>query len=774
MKPFFTSCSVLFSLLLLAGSVNAQQNWPKTFNTPSGDLIKIYQPQAESFQNNILQSRSAVSVVESGKTDPVFGMFWSTANLSQADDNNYRVSSIQITNIKFPSAISQEQSDEIKSTLQSEMAGTGINISKDEIQNALSSNQAQQKLSNTFNNTPPKVIYSNQPATLVLIDGTPKMQMNNDWGVETVINTPFTIVKNIDNRFYLYGGKRWYTGPAATGPFSYITSVPDNLQKVQSAVDNADNNNNKNDENNSFDNNTIPQIIVSTEPAELIQTNGEANFSPIENTGLLYVKNSSNDIFMDVNSQQYYVLLSGRWYKSGSLKSQWQFIGSDKLPSDFSKIPAGSPKDNVLASVAGTDEANNALLEAQVPQTAKVDRRTATASVTYDGDPEFERINGTRLQYAVNASATVLKLGGVYYTVDNGVWFESGSPAGPWIVSTTRPGDVDLIPPSYPVYNVKYVYIYDYTPDYVYMGYTPGYLNTYIYGPTIVYGTGYYYRPWYRHYYYARPYTWGFCMNYDPWYGWGFGFNYNFGWFNIGFGRPWGYSYGGWWGPALYRPAYCGSYYRSYGYYGNRYPYRNSVNININYNNNIYRNRPNVYSTDNRRWLASNNYYNNRNGYNNSRGYNGNNNAYNNRGNDRNRNTYNNNNGFNDRRNNGSFNNNNRMNNDRRNGFPNGNYNNDNNFNRNRDNGNNNLNRDQNRNRTYTPDRNYNPPADRRNNNQGFDRQNRPSRSFENNNRSSAPAPRFERSNSGGGGGRSDGNSNRGGGGRENSGRRRN
>ena len=746
MKPFFTSFSVL-CMMVLSFSVQAQKNWPKTLNTSTGDLIKVYQPQPESFSDNTLQSRSAISVVESGKTDPVFGMFWSTANLSSDDNNNYRINSLQITAIKFPSGISQEQTDEIKATVQSQIGNMGIVLTGEEIQNALSVNQTQKKLSSTFNNTPPKVIYTNQSSTLVLIDGTPKMQMNNNWGVETVINTPFTIIKNIDNRFYLYGGKRWYTSPSATGPFSYVTSVPDNLAKIQTAADNADNNSNKN-ENNSFDNNTIPQIIVSTEPAELIQTNGEANFSPIEGTGLLYVKNSDNDIFMDVNSQQYYVLLSGRWYKSSSLRNQWQFINADKLPADFSKIPAGSTKDNVLASVAGTEEANNAMLDAQVPQTAKVDRRTANANVTYDGNPEFERISGTRLQYALNASATVLRLNGVYYTVDNGVWFESGSPTGPWIVSIARPDDVDLIPPSYPVYNAKYVYIYDYDPDYVYMGYTPGYLNTYIYGPTIVYGTGFYYRPWYRHYYYARPYTWGFSMNYDPWYGWGFGFNFNYGWFNLGFGRPWGNSYGGWWGPSIYRPAYCGGYYRSYGYYGNRYPYRNSVNININYNNNIYRNRPNVYSRDNQRWLASNNYYNNRNGINNnSRGTNGN---YNNNR-SFNRNGYNNNNSSNDRR--GPVTNDlGRNNNDRRN------YNNSNNNNYNR--GNNGY---QNGNRT-NPERSYNTGNERRGYTPSNDNRQYRQRSSEMS-RPSAPIQRIERGNSGGGGARNDGGGNRGGGG---------
>ena len=114
--------------------------------------------------------------------------------------------------------------------------------------------------------------------------------------------------------------------------------------------------------------------------------------------------------------------------------------------------------------------------------------------------------------------------------------FSLTMPNGPWQVSTTRPDDVDRIPPSYPVYNSKYVYVYDATPDYVYTGYTPGYLNAYVYGPTLVYGTGYYYRPWWRHHYYARPYTWGFSMNYTPWYGWGFGYGFGYDWFDIGFG----------------------------------------------------------------------------------------------------------------------------------------------------------------------------------------------------------------------------------------------
>ncbi len=66
------------------------------------------------------------------------------------------------------------------------------------------------------------------------------------------------------------------------------------------------------------------------------------------------------------------------------------------------------------------------------------------------------------------------------------------------------------IPPSSPLYDVRYVHIYDYTPDVVYVGYLPGYLGCYPYYGTVVYGTGYRYGSWRdRHHYYPRRFTHG-------------------------------------------------------------------------------------------------------------------------------------------------------------------------------------------------------------------------------------------------------------------------
>ncbi|MDR3713420.1 MAG: hypothetical protein P4L51_11425 [Puia sp.] len=582
------------------GPQESQEEWPKTITEDDGTIIKIYEPQPEAFSDNTMKARWAISVLQSGKTDPTFGTFWTVANV-ETDRDNRRVAiqSVKVPNIKFPGGADENMNNILKSELEAQLPQTVGELSLDELLSSLDMNQEQKKLSKDLNTTAPRILYNSRSSILVLIDGEPKLQMNKDWNLQVVANSPFTIVRNDDGQFYLYGGKHWYTAQAATGPYGPAGNIPSNLQKVQQAVDDANSSNaGYVDSSSASQDNAISDIIVSTGPAELIQSDGPPAMTPITGTNLSYVSNSPNDIFQDQGSQQYYVLLSGRWYTSPSLKGHWQYVPANSLPADFAKIPEGSPKDNVLASVAGTDAAREAVMDAQIPQTAKVDRNSATTNVTYNGNPQFAPLKGTDMQYATNTSSSVLLSNGVYYAVDNGVWFQSQSPNGPWVVCTQRPDEVDRIPPSSPLYNVKYVDIYDVTPDYVYMGYTSGYLNSYIYGPTVVYGTGFYYDPWYGGYYYPRPWTWGFCMGYNPWAGWSLGYGYGGGWFNFGiglgfgWGGGWGHGYG-WWGPGIYRPSYGWNRYRTYGFYGNSF-YRNRSIYANSYRTNIYSNRSGV------------------------------------------------------------------------------------------------------------------------------------------------------------------------------------
>jgi hypothetical protein len=260
-----------------------------------------------------------------------------------------------------------------------------------------------------------------------------------------------------------------------------------------------------------------------------------------------------------------YLLLSGRWFSSQSLDGLWTYERSDSLPASFRQIPPASPVGDALTAVAGTNEAEDAEADAEIPQTAAIKRNEAKTEVTYDGSPQFQDIPSTQVQYAVNTSSSVLKIGDRYYVCDNGVWFAGLTPTGPWAVADSIPDAVQTIPPSSPVYNVRYVHVYDATPEIVYVGYTPGYIGTYRYYGTVVYGTGWYYRPWIGPvYYYPRPYTWGFNVIYNPWTGgWGFALGYSTPFINVSIGWRSGYyryppywGGGGWWGPGGYRPIY--------------------------------------------------------------------------------------------------------------------------------------------------------------------------------------------------------------------------
>ncbi|HET8732302.1 MAG TPA: hypothetical protein VFM45_00880, partial [Anaeromyxobacteraceae bacterium] len=158
---------------------------------------------------------------------------------------------------------------------------------------------------------------------------------------------------------------------------------------------------------------------------------------------------------------------------------------------------------------------------------------------------------------------------GRYWACDQAVWYVAPTPKGPWTVSDQRPPDIDKVPPSAPVYNTKYVYVYQSTPQVVTVGYLPGYVGMYPYYGTVVYGTGFVYAPWVGPaVYYPRPVTYGFGVTYNPWVGFGFTYGWaspfvSVGVYYGGWGRP--YYRPGWWGPPGYRPfppPYPGGWYR--------------------------------------------------------------------------------------------------------------------------------------------------------------------------------------------------------------------
>jgi hypothetical protein len=476
------------------------------------------------------------------------------------DERTVELHNIKVSAAKFPD-IEEEQILKLSAFLEEEVPKWEMELSLDQLLAGLEMEETQVELATNLNNKAPEIIFATEPTMLILVDGDPRFEKIEKSNYERVVNTPYFIVRDTkEDKYFINGAEHWYVSDNFD-QWESTTKVPNKLKNI--AEEAMGEENEEKEGGDVRDENVVPAVVVRTTPAELLQSEGEPAYEPIEGTSILFMSNTADDILMDIESQDHYILVAGRWYKSKSLtEGPWTFVDPKSVPEGFADIPSNSDMASVRPSIAGTEEAKEAILENQIPQTAEVDRKEASLEVRYDGQPKFEPVSNTGMKYAVNTDKSVLFIDNRYYCCDNAIWFESDSPGGPWIVSTVVPESVQDIPPESPVYNVKYVYIYDSTPDVVYVGYTPGYVHSYSYMGCVYYGTGYYYRPWYGAYYYPRPVTYGYRVHWNPYTGWGFSFGFSYGWMTFGWGSP----YRGWWGPTGYR----------YGYhYGYRHGYHN-------------------------------------------------------------------------------------------------------------------------------------------------------------------------------------------------------
>jgi len=552
----------------------AAPGWPREIEVKEGRIV-IYQPQLESLEDDKLIGRGAVSVTPTGSDEPIFGVIRFSARMAtDRDARTMDVLDAEITHVGFTDA-KTEHKDKFKKLLETEVPSWDMTISLDRVLAGLAVGQQQRDMAQGLNFDPPVILFADYPTVLILIDGEPRLEEIEDGDLKRVINTPYLIVLDPKSgKYYLDGGAMWFVADDVPGPWAVEKKPPKRVVNVRTPEDKQAAEESAKD----VTDDRVPRIVVATEPTELIVVDGSPKYASIS-IELLYVMNTDSDVVVDLESQRHFVVLSGRWYAAGSLDGPWGHVPSDELPASFAQIPTDSSKAHLRTFVAGTQEANEALLENQIPQTAAVKLGPAELEIEYDGEPQFEPIEGTQMSYSVNTPFTVLEIEGRYWVCHEAVWYEGNTATGPWTVATKRPDEIDSIPADNPHYNVKYVYIYESTPEVVYVGYTPGYVGSYPYGGCVVYGTGWYYRPWYGAYYYPRPSTWGFRVSYNPWYGWSVGVSWSNGPFTFSIGRG-GYGgyphYGGYprygrYPPPAYRPGYPGHGNRpGYPGHGNR------------------------------------------------------------------------------------------------------------------------------------------------------------------------------------------------------------
>jgi hypothetical protein len=558
--------------------------WPRQFKD-GGVVYTIYQPQIEGWTGQLLTGCAAVSVqAESGAAkEPTYGVLYLSAETQidrserMVEFENLTVVRANFPSIADPTLFLQELRDYLPQSVRS--------MSLDRFESSLAIlDTAKQARSEPLNNTPPAIVFSDKPALLVSIDGEPKWAGVGTGKMNRVLNTHVLLLRDASGVHYLHLFDGYLTAAKLDGPWTVLKKIPTAVVQAQEQLVAAkqvdllagqpDPETKKSP---SLATNEVPVVVIAMQPTELIITEGKPEWTPLEGTQLLYVKNTPAHIFKQLVDKQTYVLISGRWFQSEGPSGPWVYVAAKALPADFAAIPDNSPKENIKASVPGTRQAQEALIADGIPTTSRITRSSAKMDPlpTFDGEPKIAAIAGTDVFHVANCATPILTVDYKrWYACQSGVWFVANVPQGPWAAAASVPVAFYSIPPSSPFYSLTYVRIYRADDAYVWIGYTPGYYGTVVGADgVVVYGTGYVYPPYVSEtFYVSYPPTYGYATNacWTPWTGWSFAFAAGWAWgahWNYWacvppapyWGPYWSYSYGVWynaaggitaWGPA--------------------------------------------------------------------------------------------------------------------------------------------------------------------------------------------------------------------------------
>src|SRR4051794_1575719 len=498
--------------------------WPRAYSTPDGAMVLLYEPQVASWTD---QKRAvlylAVSYMPKGAPKAALGTITLEANTNVAvAERLVNFSDLAITASTF-STLTDEQRKTAVADIKAHMPPEDRVIALDRVLAYIDKSRIVPKNIDGLKADPPVIFYSATPAVLVNIDGEAIWSAIKDNDLKFAVNTNWDLFQYPPTgTFYLLKDKSWLQASSVTGPWKPAGALPDSFKKLP-----ADDN--WKEAKAAIPGTTLsasqtPTVFVSTKPAELILVTGAPNYLLVTGTNLLWVSNTESDVFRLGKAGAVYFLVSGRWFSAPDFTGPWTFA-TPTLPEDFKKIPVAHQRSRVLASVPGTAQAAEAVMLAQIPETARIDKKLVKApEVAFQGDPQFQPIETTTVARAVNTDKDIIKVGDLYYMCFDGVWFMAKSASGPWEVTGSVPKEIYEIPPSSPAYTVTHVTVVEDNNDAAVYATAAAATGMMVGWGCVVWGSGYYYPPYvgyggfYPVYYPFYP-TYGYRASYNPWTG---------------------------------------------------------------------------------------------------------------------------------------------------------------------------------------------------------------------------------------------------------------
>jgi hypothetical protein len=501
---------------------SSASGWPQRM-AKNGHVVLVHAPQIDSWEQYAkVAFRAAVAVQPRGEAKPTYGVVDVTADTATDFDRRTVVATNIHRELRFPGA-SAEAAARLAAIYEEVVPlRNAVQVPLDLVLAYVRSSAEQRKVPVSLE--APRIFYSARPAILVMFMGEPKLKPVPGTALMSAVNTNWDVLYDTaSGEYYLLNEASWLrTTDPVKGPWVPAKAVPTSFAALPEDPEWTEVK--KNIPGRPVA--TAPAIFVSTQPAEMILTDGAPEYGPVPGTRLLYVSNSSNVVFLHSGEGQYYFLVAGRWFRAKKLTGPWAAASSD-LPKDFHRIPGDHPLAPIRASVPGTEQAEDAVLLASVPRTVEVKvGEAARAAVVYNGAPKFEPVQTIAVSYAVNTAYDVFLVSGSYYWLYEAVWYCAGSAQGPWTVCPSVSQAIYQIPVTHPKHNVTYVYVYQapaaVPATTVTYAYTSGYSGEYVaatgvlmFGAGLLLGVAI--ADWDHHHYYYGPafYSYGAHVHYS-------------------------------------------------------------------------------------------------------------------------------------------------------------------------------------------------------------------------------------------------------------------
>src|SRR5262245_59515837 len=182
------------------------------------------------------------------------------------------------------------------------------------------------------------IYFAEAPAILVHVSGAPVYQHVPGTDLERIANTRALIVRDSAGIHYLkvldgwmesYGFDDYWT-LSGVSPFGENTDVE---REVLAAT--ADRLDRPSASFTSSLDDDPPAIVIATEPAALIVTDGAPRYETVPGTSLQRLSNTQATVFREPTDHELYVGVDGDWYRAWTSDGPWQFIAADQLPSDI-------------------------------------------------------------------------------------------------------------------------------------------------------------------------------------------------------------------------------------------------------------------------------------------------------------------------------------------------------------------------------------------------------------------------------------------------------